>query len=152
MNWLSGKELIKKIERNADGATLAAFEGVFPLDKLPFAVPHYPFFMIVNTQSHNLPGEHWITVFIDSDRRGEIFDSLALPLSNTLIHWMNHFTRSFTSNYLTYQHPLSATCGAFALYFILHRLHNSDCMTEAFTSDLAVNEERIRYFCIVELI
>ena len=152
MSWLSTKELIEKVKRNADGATLAAFHGVFPLDELPFAVPHYPFFMIVNTQSHNLPGEHWITIFIDADRRGEIFDSIALPLSNILIRWMNRFTRSFTRNRLTYQHLFSSSCGAFTLYFILHRLHNSDCMTEAFTSDVTLNEQLIHHFYEVELL
>ena len=81
MSWLSTKDLIDKVKRNADGATLAAFHGVFPIDELPSAVPHYPFFMIVNTQSHNLPGEHWITIFIDADRRGDIFDSLAYLLA-----------------------------------------------------------------------
>ena len=152
MSWLSGEDLIKKIKRNADGATLAAFHGVFSIDNLPFAVPHYPFFMIVNTQAHNLPGEHWISVFIDADRRGEMFDSFALPPSNILVRWMNRFTHSFTSNRFTYQHPFSTTCGAFALYYVLHRLHNSDCMTEAFSADIAINEERIRYFFTVELI
>ena len=152
MSWLSTKQLIEKIKHNADGPTLAAFHGVFPIDQLPFAVPHYPFFMIVNTQSHNLPGEHWITVFIDADRRGDIFDSLALPLNNTLVRWMNRFTLSFTSNRLTYQHPLSATCGAFTLYFILHRLHNSDCMTETFSSNVVINEQIIRHFYVAELI
>ena len=152
MSWLTTKELIEKVKRNADGATLAAFHGVFPIDELPFAVPHYPFFMIVNTQSHNLPGEHWISVFIDANRRGDIFDSFALPLSNVLIRWMNRFTRSFTSNRFTYQHPFSASCGAFTLYFILHRLHNSDCMTEAFTTDVVINEQLIHHFYDVELI
>ena len=152
MSLLGTRELIEKIKRNADGATLAAFHGVFPMDELPFAVPHYPFFMIVNTQSHNLPGEHWISVFIDADRRGDIFDSLALPLSNILIRWMNRFTRSYTCNRYMYQHPLSTTCGAFTLYFILHRLHNSDCITETFTSDLSHNDDLIRHFYAIELL
>ena len=152
MSWLSTKDLIEKIKRNADGATLAAFHGVFPMDELPFAVPHYPFFMIINTHSHNLPGEHWIAIFIDADRRGDIFDSLALPPSNILIRWMNRFTRSFTRNPFTYQHPFSASCGAFTLYYILHRLHNSDCMTEAFTTDIVINEQRIQHFYAIEII
>ena len=66
MSWLSGAELKNKILRNGSSVTLQAFHGVFAMDKLPFAVPYYPFFMIVNTQSHNLPGEHWIAVFIEN--------------------------------------------------------------------------------------
>lgn len=146
MSWLSGRVMERKIKQQADPATLDAFYGVFSIDDLPFAVPHYPFFMIVNTQAHNLPGEHWKTVFIDKERRGEVFDSLALPLTNTLIRWLNRFTRSFTVNHLAYQHPLSATCGAFAVFYVLHRLNNVNCVRAMFKDSLHVNENRVLAF------
>lgn len=143
MSWLSGRQIKTKIAQHADKETRDSFFGIFSIDKLPFAVPHYPYFMIVNTQAHNLPGEHWITIFIDKNRKGEVFDSLALPLSNFLIRWLNRFTRSFTVNNITYQHPLSSTCGAFALYFVLHRLKDPHCMTNAFDVNLYENSKRI---------
>lgn len=146
MSWLSEDEIRRFIKRNADKATSAAFQGVFPMSKLPHAVNAYPFFMIVNTQSHNLPGEHWITIFIGSNRRGEIFDSLALPLSNRLVKWMNTFCISFTKNSLAYQHPLSARCGVYALYFVLNRLQDPNCMSLRFTKSLNDNEERVMKF------
>lgn len=143
MSWLSGSELKRKIFRNASVETLQAFHGVFSMDKLPFAVPKYPFFMIVNTQSHNLPGEHWIAIFIDENKKGEIFDSLARPTAQPLIRWMNQFTRSFTKNHLRYQHVLSSMCGAFVIFYILHRFRDSNCMTKHFTSSLVENDSRI---------
>lgn len=146
MSWLSGDELKRKILRNATPATLQAFHGVFSIDQLPFAVPHYPFFMVVNTQSHNLPGEHWIAIFIDKYKHGEVFDSFALPLAQPLIRWMNRFTRSFTKSHLTYQHPLSSACGAFVLFYILHRLHDNKCMTNFLTPTPAMNELYIRMY------
>jgi len=146
MSWLSGKEMEKKIKQHADEATLNAFHGVFAMDNLPFAVPHYPFFMIINTQAHNLAGEHWKTVFIDKNRRGEVFDSLALPLSNTLIRWLNRFTRTFTVNHLAYQHPMSATCGAFAVFYVLYRLNNSECVTTMFNASPYENVRRMLTF------
>ena len=146
MSWLSGKELIHTVKRHADKATRDAFGGVFSMDKLPFAVPHYPYFMIINTQAHNLPGEHWISVFIDKDKRGEVFDSFALPLSNTLIRWLNRFSRTFTINHLSYQHPLSATCGAYALFYVFHRLSNSKCVSLMLTNSFHDNERRVLAF------
>ena len=143
MSWLSENEIIRLIKRNADEATLVAFQGVYSMDALPYAVKAYPFFMIVNTQSHNLPGEHWISVFIGSDRRGEVFDSLALPLSNIMAKWMNRFCRTYGKNSLVYQHPLSARCGVYAVYFVLNRLSNPNCMVWKFTKVLAINEERV---------
>ena len=146
MSWLSEKEIVRLIRRHADPITLEGFQGVFPMDELPFAVGKYPFFMIVNTQAHNLPGEHWIAVFIGKDKRGEIFDSFAMPPSNTLIRWMNQFTRTFTSSRTAYQHPLSATCGAYVLYYILHRLRDPQCMTHYFSASIPNNEKRVLSF------
>ena len=37
------------------------FLGVYPLDKLPSAI-RAPSNFIVNTHTHNLPGEHWLAV------------------------------------------------------------------------------------------
>ena len=138
MSWLSGQDLTTKILRNGDANTQRAFGGIYPMDRLPFAIPHYPFFMFVNTQSHNLPGLHWITVMIDENKVGEVFDSFGLPLSNTLIRWMNRHTQRWRSHSLTVQHPLSATCGAFALYYVLNGGNFSKTLTE--------NEARVRAF------
>ena len=142
MSWLSGKEIENAIYKYADDDTRKAFHGVYSMDQLPFAVPHYPFFMIINTQAHNLPGAHWISVFIDVSRRGEVFDSLALPLRQPLSRWLNQFTRSIKRNKLTYQHPLSDSCGAFAVYFVFHRLHSH----VTFSASYPVNERKVRDF------
>lgn len=142
MSWLSGQEIEHAIRTYADEETRHAFYGVCSMDQLPFAVPHYPFFMIVNTQSHNLPGAHWVSVFIDKNRRGEVFDSLALPLRQPLMRWINQFARSMTRNHLTYQHPLSDSCGAFAIYFVFHRLHSH----VTFSTSYLDNERKVRHF------
>lgn len=146
MSWLSENDIKKKIKQHGNKSTREAFYGVFPIDKLPFAIPQYPFFMIVNTQAHNLPGSHWKTIFIDKDKRGEVFDSLALPLSNILIRWLNRFTHSFTVNHIAYQHPLSSTCGAFAVFYVLHRLNDSRCVSRMFDSSTYDNVTRVLDF------
>ena len=142
MSWLSGQQIENAIRKHADTPTREAFGGVYSIDCLPFAVPQYPFFMVVNTQAHNLPGAHWITVFIDKQRRGEVFDSLALPPQQALMRWLNQFTRSVVRNSLSYQHPLSDTCGAFAVYFIFHRLRGP----VTFSNSIYVNETLVRDF------
>ena len=110
MSWLTEDDLISKISLNSSLETMLAFDGVHPIDDLPEYIVQLPFFMIVNTHSHNLPGEHWKAVFIDKEKNGEVFDSLALPTSTLLSRWMNRFTRKWTVNELTVQHPLSQTC------------------------------------------
>ena len=137
MSWLSDKQLYKKVEKNADEKTREAFYGVYPLDELPKFIPHLPLFIIVNTQTHNLSGEHWKTVFIDKNRDGEVFDSLAQPMNAMLMSWMDRFTRRWKRNRKVYQHFESSSCGAFALYYVLNRLNytsmNSDSSFRIFT-------------------
>ena len=148
MSWLSDKQLRRKVERNADEKTREAFYGVYPLDELPRSIPHLPAFIIVNTQTRNLSGEHWKTVFIDKNRDGEVFDSLAQPMNAMLIRFMNRFTRRWKRNHKVYQHADSATCGAFALYYILRRLDcpSLKCTLKSFSSSTNINEDTVEKF------
>ena len=149
MSWLSDKEIANKVRNNGDRKCKDAFYGVYPLDQLPQFIPHRPIFIVVNTHTANLKGEHWKTIFIDKNRRGEVFDSLAEPMNIILIRWMNRFTRSWKKNRKRYQHLKSTTCGAFALYYILSRLNfpSLDSFTsKSFSSSLSVNERFIRKF------
>ena len=148
MSWLTTETIITKIERNANDKTKQAFHGVCPIDKLPRFIPHYPFFVVVNTHTHNLKGEHWIVILIDKDKRGELFDSLALPVSNFINRWMNTFSRKWKTNTIAYQHPKSATCGAFVIFYVLKRLSYKDFPTfkTVFTSKLYKNEITVLSF------
>ena len=148
MSWLSNKTLTEKVKNNATTATLKAFHGVCAIDTLPDFIPKRPFLLIINTHTHNLPGEHWIAIFIDENKHGELFDSLKLPISNILIRWLNAFTVKWKANERSFQHLLTASCGAFTLYFILNRLHVRDfeTLTSIFCASPHVNERFVNMF------
>ena len=148
MSWLSNKRLKSKIGKNAGSKTLNAFHGVYSIDNLPDFIPCRPYLIIVNTHTHNLPGEHWLCIHIDEDKNGELFDSLALPVSDFLIRWLNRFTWKWRRNVRSFQHSLSPTCGSFVLYFILNRLHVKDfeSITAVFSRSLSVNERFVANF------
>ena len=148
MSWLSDNEIINKIKKNADLKTLKAFGGVYAMDDLPKFIPHYPFMAVINTQSHNLSGEHWIGIYIDKNRRGEVFDSLAIPTSLFLMRWLNRHTRSWRKNSHRYQNPLSLSCGGFVLFYVLHRSECDmmECVTNRFSASYPTNEKLVRDF------
>ena len=148
MSWLSDEQLIHKIKCNADEKTFRAFNGVYPVDSLPDFVSHLPIMIIINTDTHNLKGQHWKCIFIDKDRCGEVFDSLAQPMNNMLIRWMNRFTRKWKTNRKCYQHSSSSICGAFVLYYALSRLNapSLESITKVFTHSLHDNECFVRSF------
>ena len=148
MSWLSDQQLLTKIKRNGDFKTLKAFGGIYAMDQLPKSIPHYPFMAVINTQSHNLPGEHWIAIYINENRRGEVFDSLAIPPSLFLSRWMNRHTRSWRKNSRRVQNPFSFSCGAFVLFYILQRCEcdKMKCITERFSASFPANEKLVHNF------
>ena len=148
MSWLHDRDIIDKVLYNADDKTWNAFNDVYPIDMLPKAIPHYPIFIVMNTHTNNLPGQHWKAILVKRDRTAEVFDSFALPLNTFTENWLNKFTRKWRSNSRAYQHPSSALCGAYVLYFILNRLQydNYDFCLENFTSNVSENDRMIETF------
>ena len=148
MSWLTNDDLEKAILHWDDDTVRQAFHGIYPIDHLPKTSITPPIFIIVNTDVHNLPGRHWKVLFIDVNYEGEVFDSLATPLSNDVIRFMNQHTIRWTTNRVMVQHPTSSQCGAYVLYFITQRLKYASlrelCLT--FSSDLLQNERMIRRF------
>ena len=98
------------------------YQGAIPHDHLSHLSVTLPVMVVVNTDPHNLPGKHWISIYIDADRKGEVFDPLASPLSNHVIRFMNSWSRQWVSNSNMYQHPLSHACGVFVLYHLTNGL------------------------------
>lgn len=148
MAWLDNHEILDKIIFNANEETWNAFDDIYPIDKLPNAIRHYPIFIVINTHTHNLPGQHWKAVLIKSDRTAEVFDSFALALNTFTENWLNKFSRAWKCNSRAYQNPSSALCGAYVLYFILNRLkfdNYKDFLT-TFSTDAHDNDRMINEF------
>lgn len=148
MSWLSADTIRDKICKNADEATLKAFDNVYSLDTLPSRITHYPIFIVLNTHPQNLQGEHWKVIYIGKDRRGELFDSLGLTPNIPTQQWLRKHTRQYQRSKRMLQHPLSTTCGAYVLYFILKRLHvrRFESITQKFSYNRYCNEKLIHKF------
>lgn len=148
MSWLTSNDLENLIKKHADESTKQAFLGVYAMDNLPDRIPHLPIFVIINTQTSNLPGEHWKAIYISKEKIGEVFDSFALPVSIRLLQWMNIFSRKWIRSSLTVQSPLSALCGTYTLYYVLTRLHfrNLNSLLQVFSRDLRKNDNLMEQF------
>ena len=104
--------------------------------------------MVVNTHTKNLPGEHWIAIYVDKDRNGELFDSLSSPINTTLMRWLNRFTRKWLTNTVPFQNPLAATCGSYVIYYVMKRLSfkNYLMFQSLFNSKLYENDRIVTKF------
>jgi len=62
------------------------FYGVFACDRLPTK----PRLMVCNTDPSDMPGEHWIAIYVDDDGRyGEYFDPLGRAPTRVFERYMN---------------------------------------------------------------
>ena len=150
MKWLTTLDLENFILQFANEATRKAFLGVFPMNYLPRNISQLPVFFIINTNTSNLPGQHWKAVYISTKRLGEVFDSLATPVGLQLQQWMNRFTKKWTPSSMTLQNPISPSCGAYVLYFVMTRMkHKSlkSCLLP-FTNNVVENDRIVEQFLI----
>ena len=76
-----------EIERfiRADTACRHIFQGVFSADTLPGR----PRLLVCNTDESTKPGQHWIAIHVDTDGRGEYFDSFGRAPNKHFETFMN---------------------------------------------------------------
>lgn len=95
----------------------STFKGVFSIDTLPKVNWNKNIMFIVNTDSSNLPGMHWIAVII-RDRIGYIFDPLGHIIPLKLSNWMTYICYKWSANTRQLQTFVSQLCGYFCIYFL----------------------------------
>ena len=95
------------------------FVGVFPLNKLP---PHIDPVsrLIINTDSHNLGGRHWIALSFESGGIVLAFDPFGWYYPPLLINKLhkNPAIKRIMYNHTMFQSPTEKTCGLYCLQFL----------------------------------
>ena len=118
------------------------FLGVFPRDKLSLFGDGA---LVINTDPSTKPGEHWIAVFIKNGS-AEYFDSYGSDPPKWLKkYWKNVM---WTSNPVPLQSPLSAVCGQYCVYYLLHKARGYDMnsLLLNFTDDVDFNDQMVHDF------
>ena len=54
-------------------------KSVVPRDGLPGEIDTYPTAFVCNTHDRDKSGQHWIAIYIATEKSGEYFDSFGLP-------------------------------------------------------------------------
>ena len=119
------------------------FQGVFSADTLP----KKPRLLICNTDPSNLPGTHWIAIFVDS-RRGEYFDSFGRKPSDSFEDYMNDNCTDWTYNTRQLQSITSSYCGFYCCFYCMFRCKGYDLfrIVNMFTRDTGLNDSIVRGF------
>lgn len=104
---------------------LECFLGVFTRDKLPTKKLSKPAGVVINTDTTDGPGEHWISCFFPKDSDAEYFDSYGLPpLHEEVVDFLHlNSPRGFSYNSSTLQAANSNVCGNYCILFLYARCH-----------------------------
>lgn len=148
MNSVDIKRVIESIN-----SAKKYFTGVFSINTLPKKLSN-PSFLICNFDIDSNPGSHWFCLFKTTKTQLECFDSLGLneEKQNLLDKYCQiRYISSLIYNQTQVQNNSTSTCGKFALYFAIHRLHNLDLsftelLNEIFEENVENNESKVASF------
>ena len=88
-------------------------------------------------------------IYIDSDRRGEYFDSFGIPLLfSEFLKFLNNNTKSWTHNKRVVQDAYSSACGFHCIFYAVHRCVGFDVgsIANMYTNDAAFNDAIVEKF------
>lgn len=128
------------------------FLGVFAIDRLPQRLPpRRPLLLVCNTDPHDEPGEHWITLFIDN--HGEYFDSFGREPPHIFKSYLDKYCTDWIRNDRPLQSVLSSFCGHYCVFYCLYKCLNFDILTivNIFSNDTALNDYIVHRFVCDEL-
>lgn len=119
------------------------FDGTFPINNLPITrKKNYK--LIINIDTKNLPGKHWIAVYV-CGKIGYVFDPLGNPPPLILQHWLNKQGIRWMCNLRQVQPNDSILCGYYCIYFLFYvkdtRVeHLESLLNKLFPNDMNINQ------------
>lgn len=111
-------------------------------NKLHAVIPSVTSYIILNTDSNNLPGQHWIAIFCNG-KECIVFDSYGQIPSQYIQAWIRKYKLKVYYNTRRVQSYLTTTCGNYCLYFLffvrfIDRLHQG--VDILFPKQLTIND------------
>ena len=134
-----------------DPFTKTVFTDVLPSDRLPREIRKGPRGYILNTDASDMPGSHWVAMYLTEDGKGEFWDSYGQApgfYNQNFTQFLDKHCGTFTCNRRILQAPSSDVCGQYTLFFALHRCRRIPMSTIAnmFTDSKEWNDELVRDF------
>jgi hypothetical protein len=122
----------------ADKVSRCTFQGVYSADTLP----DQPRLLVSNTDESTKPGQHWIAIHVDTDGRGEYFDSFGRAPDKHFEAFMNKHCTRWTFNKRQLQSIISSFCGYYCCMYCMLRCRRVDMtrIVAMFTTDTGFND------------
>ena len=130
------------------------FDGIYAINTLPKTIK-LRHFCICNTDQSSGLGEHWFCFLRNSISSIECFDSLGINEEKKQILIENCKFRNIKEiefNETQFQSNSSNSCGLFAIYFLIERMHNLDLTFDELLEEIFepenvnANEQKVLQF------
>lgn len=117
------------------------FAGVFPIDRIPSHFS-FPAAIIINTDPHDKPGQHWISIYFESSSKATFFDSFGQPPE---FYGVRFDRLKWSSKRL--QSSNSVICGLYCCLFVMFMARNLTLnkFLKSFSSSFLVNDLILLY-------
>jgi hypothetical protein len=121
------------------------FLGVFARDRMP---ARRPLLMVINTENHNKPGEHWVVICLDRDAKGEFFDSYGRSPVGLFRAYLEKFCGEWICNTTRVQSVISSCCGNYCIFYTYFKTHGFSMkeIMNCFIDDTAFNDLMVQRF------
>ena len=138
---------------NRDEKTKRIFRGCYPRDMLPkiHNSDYESQIFVVNTDSSEGLGEHWLLICCGKNHQHEYFDSFGLnvrtrDVEKFLLYKTKH--KSWIFNPYCLQNPFSVSCGHHVLYFSYFKArgYSFNWILNTYSSDLEENDFMVTDF------
>ena len=138
-----------------DPKIMTRFKDVLPKDKLPKKISQFPSAYILNTDSSDQRGKHWVVCDFESPYYAEFFDSYGnhpKDLAVEFVTFLNQNAKVWKFNRRTLQGQCSSVCGQYCIYYLYHKCRNIPLSTilGVFTKDTGVNDCLVNEFVNIE--
>ena len=101
-----------------------------------------PALIVCNTDTNSRPGEHWIVLYVDENRRGEYFDSMGRFPTKWFKTFLDEIFTAWIWKKKKLQSVISKFCGHYCIFYCLHRCRGVDVrkVAKMFTTDTSLND------------
>ena len=99
------------------------FKGVYAIDQIAGLKPSAPAAYVINTKPITSFGEHWLAVYVTSNRKAVYFNSFGRPPRHSqIVSFLKKHSTKWTFSRKIIQNPFTVTCGEHCIVF-LSRFH-----------------------------
>ena len=125
------------------------FKGVYALDQIASLKPSVPAAYVINTKPIRSSGEHWLAVYIMSNRKAVYFDSFGLqPHHSQIIRFLKKHATKWTFSRKMIQNPFTVVCGEHCIVFLcrFHRFEQIQFAVKTYGNNMLKNDRQALKF------